>query len=248
MDGLTSRTSKCVTSRVDRTTIGLVFLSTSFLALFLNVCPSTVSFIVFLRSPPCLLCQVPILADPAQTVRDFWRVVASAAAAAAATTSAAVQPGKGSGHLNAKVSKDDVVAAASAAAAAAAVSSGPEGDNDEDEGAGGRAEGSANNDEFVLPHGQVLMRQQTRAGMAASARSTQSLLLSGDGAEGFLYFPDDVLGGSGCRLEDGEELILVRCRKRCGVVLGALACKLAFFRCVAVSSFIYAGFHIVWLV
>ena len=152
--------------------------------------------------------QVPINADPAQTVRDFWRMVGSAAAAAAAITAAAAQPGDNT----AKATTEEVVAAA-AAAAAAALSSNPGGDcsDNEEEGTGGGADGATSAGEFVLPHGQVLMRQQqTSSVSAAAAGSAQSVLLTGDGAEGFLWCPDDVLGDSGCRLEDGEELVLVR--------------------------------------
>eukprot|EP00903_Cladosiphon_okamuranus_P014066 g13074.t1 len=157
---------------------------------------------------------VPIDADPAQTVRDLWRMVAraasvaAAAAATAASADAAASATQPDNTANPKASMDKVVAAA---AAVATPSFQPGDSDDKVEGACVGAGGAASTGEFVLPHGQVLMRQQHQAsvGSASAAGSSQSVLLSGDGAEGFLCFPDDVLGGSGCRLEDGEELILV---------------------------------------
>lgn len=130
-----------------------------------------------------------------------------ATAASAAASAVAAQPGNDLGP-----SAEAAAAVAAAAAAAAAVevrrSPGRDSDNeDEEEENDGRAGGgttpSAGEDAFALPLGQVLMRQATLASPGGSQ------LLSDDGAGDFLCFPGDVLGPAGCRLEDGEELILV---------------------------------------
>ena len=148
-----------------------------------------------------------------QTVRDLWRMSSSAAAAAAA----AAYPDYETDHR--KISMDEVVAKAAAAAAAAASPPSPRGGDanaDEHGTEGNHDHDDADRDEaFVLPLGQVLMRQHkagaavTASGDAGSTEEDGRRPLSNNGAGDSLCFPDDLLGARDCRLEDGEELVLV---------------------------------------
>lgn len=163
-------------------------------------------------------------------------MVASAAAAVTAAAAAA-QPGNDSGPPRPSNDAEAATAAAVAAAIAAGPRFGRDSDHeDEDEQDGRAAAGTTSKDDdeddaFVLPLGQVLMRQATRAATAVptygpSSPSPGIRLLSDDSAADFLCFPDDVLGREGCRLQDGEELILVRRGVAVGrrMVVGFMSC------------------------
>eukprot|EP00752_Nemacystus_decipiens_P013348 g11818.t1 len=155
---------------------------------------------------PAGLSPATVVAKAASAVRDLWRMSS--------------EGGAGENAAGTKLAVEAVVAKATAAAAAAAAAA-PRGrksnGSERDAGGGDEADAGEWDEAFALPRGQVLVRQK-EAGAAATATAAaagvpandqEPLPLSQCGAGGSVCFPDDVLGSTGCRLEDGENLVLV---------------------------------------